>query len=155
MSAPTIQFTQEQARSVVGLSPGDLRHWRKAIPYLASKVGKAARFTFADLIVLALIREVVTTFGVQISAVGKGVDKAFHLLDDHGSAQLKGACFALRADDIDLVRGSELATQFPTATLVVPCEPLVTRVANHVLPASLPRGQTSLPFPPKVLRSGA
>jgi hypothetical protein len=54
MPLQAIHFTQEQARVLTGVSLGDLRQWRKAVPYLMAKPGKAARFTFADLVGLAI-----------------------------------------------------------------------------------------------------
>lgn len=55
----TIQFTQDQMRTVTGVSIETVRHWRKIVPYLATKAGKAARFSFADLLGLAVTNELV------------------------------------------------------------------------------------------------
>src|SRR5262245_31196159 len=74
-----IQFTQEQARTLTGVSVEAIRHWRKAVPYLANKPGKSARFTFADVVGLAVTQEV-TNFGVRITCVGDGIDALFQLL---------------------------------------------------------------------------
>ena len=52
-SITAIHFTQDQMRTLTGVSVETVRHWRKTIPYLATKTGKAARFSFAELLGLA------------------------------------------------------------------------------------------------------
>ena len=79
-SVSAIQFTQEQVRTLTGASVETVRHWRKAVPYLAEKSGKAARFSFSDVVALAITHELVRTFGVQIASVGIGIDSLFRLL---------------------------------------------------------------------------
>lgn len=156
MPSSTIQFTQAQARDLVNVSPGDLRQWRKSVPYLATKPGKAARFTFGDLVGLALTRELITTFGVRISTIGCSVDALFRALADVTGGQLRGAWAVLGADGAKLLRRTELADQLPERPLLVlPCDPLIGRIAHQVLPPGLPAQQPQLPFPPHVVRGGA
>lgn len=90
MAFTTIQFTQEQARDIAEVSSGDLRAWRKVVQYLAEKPGKAARFTFADLVGLIITSELTNRFGVRISDIGNSVDRLFHELADARSAHLEG-----------------------------------------------------------------
>ena len=92
MSGPTgIQFTQEQARTLAGVSTEAIRHWRKSVPYLSGRSGKAARFAFTDVVALAVTREIVDTFGVHISSLSGGVDALFRLLSNAGPASLNGS----------------------------------------------------------------
>ncbi|MEI1060897.1 MerR family transcriptional regulator [Pseudomonas aeruginosa] len=92
MSAVTaIQYTQDQMRTLTGVSAETVRHWRKTVPYLASKTGKAARFTFADLLGLAVTNELVSSLGVHIATVSVGVDALFRLLSTSGALALNGS----------------------------------------------------------------
>ncbi|WP_319100658.1 MerR family transcriptional regulator, partial [Pseudomonas aeruginosa] len=92
MSAVTaIHYTQDQMRTLTGVSAETVRHWRKTVPYLASKTGKAARFTFADLLGLAVTNELVSSLGVHIATVSVGVDALFRLLSTSGALALNGS----------------------------------------------------------------
>ena len=97
-----IQFTQEQARTLTGVSVETIRHWRKAIPYLSSKTGKAARFTFADVLGLAVTHELVDSFGVHIASLSAGVDAFFRLLASSGPASLEGAIVFITSTEATL-----------------------------------------------------
>ena len=98
MSGPSIiLFTQEQVRTLTGVSAETIRHWRKAVPYLAAKSGKSARFTFADIVGLAITREFIATLGVQIGNVHVGVNALFHLLAETHPALFQGAIVTITA----------------------------------------------------------
>jgi hypothetical protein len=90
MSLQTIQFTQEQARDLAGVSPGEVRAWRKAVRYLAAKPGKAARFTFADILGLAITRRITGDFHVRISDIGDSMDALFRALSETRPSDLEG-----------------------------------------------------------------
>lgn len=155
MPIPTIRFTQEQARTLAGVSTGDLRQWRKAVPYLAAKPGKAARFTFADLVALSVTRDLITTFGVHISTVGRSIDSLFRTLAEARSAHLKGALVLISTDNASIIREAELADRpINGPVLVVPCDPLVSRMAEQLLPRSTRVDRDSLPFRPQAIRRG-
>src|SRR3569833_451825 len=85
-----IQYTQDQMRALTGVSVETVRHWRKAVPYMATKTGKAARFSFADLLGLAVTNELVRSQGVHIGTVSSGVDALFRLLADASAQVLDG-----------------------------------------------------------------
>ena len=156
MPSPTIQFTQAQARSLVGVSPGDIRQWQKAVTYLAAKSGKAARFTFADLVGLAVTRELITTFGVKISTVGRSIDGLFRLLANATAGGLRGSFAVFGTDSAQLLLASELTDRLPERPiLILPCDPLIARIVQQVLPPGLPAQQASLPFPPQLVRGSA
>ena len=91
MSLQTIQFTQEQARDLAGVSPGEVRAWRKAVSYLAAKPGKAARFTFADILGLAITRRITSDFHVRISDIGDSMDALFRVLSETRPSDLEGS----------------------------------------------------------------
>ena len=155
MTTRAIQFTQEQARALTGITPGDLRHWRKAVPYLSSKAGKSARFTFADLVGLGAVAELVRTYGVHIADVASGIDMLFRKLGNARPTQLEGLVALVTAQDAHLFQADELVGRHVVApALVVPCDPLIVRMRTGVLPIDSSPEQSSLLFPPQILKAG-
>jgi len=155
MSLRTIQFTQEQARDLADVSPGDVRAWRKAVPYLAAKPGKAARFTFADLVGLAITANLTGAFHVRISDIGTGVDALFRALAEARPPHLEGLVALVDTASARLLPEGDLAaSQVTGPTFVVPCDPVLARIGQRMMPAAPGSGQTFLPFPPQMLKAG-
>lgn len=148
-----IQFTQDQTRTLTGVSVETVRHWRKAIPYLSSKTGKAARFTFADLLGLAVTHELVNSFGVHIAALSAGVDSLFRLLATSTPASLDGAIVLVTATEAILCEGPSQALARPA--LIIPLAPFIMHIQRQVLPIAPTSNQAELPFPPEAVRSRA
>ncbi|GAB4360729.1 MAG: hypothetical protein Kow006_30850 [Gammaproteobacteria bacterium] len=156
-AVPAIQYTQDQMRTLTGVSIETVRHWRKTVPYLASKTGKAARFTFADLLGLAVTNELVRSLGVHITTVSAGVDALFRLLANSSAVALNGAvAFVTPVSATLRDSGPEGIGPAPTQpTLAIPLDPLITRLQQHILPAMSAQKQAALPFPPEAIRSRA
>ncbi|WP_313573723.1 hypothetical protein [Brevundimonas sp.] len=155
VSAQTIQFTQEQARDIAQVSPGDVRAWRKAVPYLAQKPGKAARFTFADLVGLAITSELTGGYGVRISEIGAGVDGLFRLLGDARPAHLEGLVALIERTSAKIFPAGEISERHLTEpAFIVPCDPLLARIGGRMMPLAPGSAQTALPFLPQILRAG-
>lgn len=155
MTLRTIQFTQEQARDLAGVSPGDVRAWRKAVPYLAEKPGKAARFTFADLVALAITADLTSAFHVRISDIGIGIDALFRMLTKARPPHLEGLVALIETASARLLPAADLgARQVARPTFVIPCDPVVARIGERMLPLAPGSGQTALPFPPQMLKAG-
>ena len=151
-----IQFTQDQMRFLTGVSAETLRHWRKTIPYLATKTGKAARFNFSELLGLAITHELVNSLGVHIGTVSNGVDALFLLLEDSTAPVLDG-CIAIITPTAASIHSSASWSIDPSAppALAIPLNPLISRLQRHVLPVAPSPSQASLPFPPEAVRSKA
>jgi hypothetical protein len=149
----TLHFTQEQARDVVGVSAEKLRHWRKVVPYLQRKAGKAARFTFADMLGLAVTLQVVDCLGVGIGNLRTGVDKLFELLSRMEASRLSDMVAVVSTEGCRLCPASEAPwSTTGEAVVAVPCWPLVARLSGQVLPIP-PDPQSALPFRPQVLQA--
>lgn len=158
MTAVTaIQFTQDQMRTLTGVSAERIRHWRKAIPYLASKTGKAARFSFPDLLGLAVTHQLVSVLGVHIATVSAGVDALFRLLANDNAITLNGAVVLVTPVTASLCDTTLNSIEpLPTEpTLVIPLDPLIVQLQQQMLPVMPPPPQKALPFPPEVVRSRA
>lgn len=153
----TIQFTQDQARTLTGVSVETVRHWRKAIPYLAAKTGKTARFTYADLVGLAVTNALVSSLGAHIAALSGGVDALFRLLATVGPTSLDSAIVLVTATDASIYEpvADGIGRLSSAPALTVPLAPLVANIQRHMLPFALISPQVALPFPPKAVRSRA
>jgi hypothetical protein len=152
-----IQYTQDQMRTLTGVSVETLRHWRKVVPYLASKSGKAARFTFTDLLGLGVTNELVSSLGVHIATVNVGVDGLFRLLSTSSALALNGSAAFVTPTSATLSYFSAVGIGPAPAqpTLVIPLDPLIARLQQHMLPIVPAPSQAALPFPPKAVRSRA
>ena len=152
-----IQFTQDQTRTLTGVSVETVRHWRKAIPYLSFKTGKAARFSFTDLLGLAVTNELVNSFGVHIATLSAGIDALFRLLATSGPASLDGATVFVTATEAVLHEtDAEGIGRVPAKpALMIPLAPLIAKIQRHMLPVMPVSSQTVLPFPPEAVRSRA
>lgn len=144
-------------RSLTGVSVETVRHWRKTVPYLASKTGKAARFSFADLLGLAVTNELVSSLGVHIATISTGVDALFRLLANSSALALNGAVVFVTPTSATLHdTGPEGVGPAPTQpTLAIPLDPLIARLQQHMLPVMPVPRQAALPFPPEAIRSRA
>jgi hypothetical protein len=156
MSLRTIQFTQEQVRDIAQVSPGDMRQWRKVVPYLATKPGKAARFAFSDLVGLTLTREITGTLGARISEIGSGIDALFQALAEARPAHLEGLVALVERATARLVPASDLtARQISGPVFVAPCDPILAEISARMMPIPLSSSQVALPFPPQAVKGGA
>lgn len=61
-----MNFTQAQARQVIGLSVETFRHWRKTIPHLGARQGRQAKLSFGDLVALSTLRSLIDDLGLSI-----------------------------------------------------------------------------------------
>ena len=154
-SVSAIQFTQEQVRTLTGASVETVRHWRKAVPYLAEKSGKAARFSFSDVVALAITHELVRTFGVQIASVGIGIDSLFRLLSQTNHQSLDGGAVFITQGDAALCDVTQpIRHSIETPGWIIPLRPVIARIQGAVVPAiGSDDSQTALPFPPGIIRS--
>lgn len=155
MSLQTIQFTQEQARHLAGVSPGEVRAWRKAVSYLAAKPGKAARFTFSDILGLAITQRITGDFHVRISDIGESMDALFRALSAACPSDLEGSVALIDAQTARLVPGADLgAKPLKDPTFVVPCAQLIHDLSHRVMPLAPGSPQAALPFAPQMVKAG-
>lgn len=153
MSLRAIQFTQEQARIATEIPFETLRHWRKLIPYLARKSGKTARFTFADLVGLAVTREIVESFGVRIGTVQVGIDMLFRILANSRINVIQAGLVVMTTDTAKLYSHNQaIKLELPVTAIVVPCRSHVLRLQERVLPGLRSDQQPGLPFLPRAVR---
>lgn len=148
-SVQIIHFTQDQARTITGVTSETLRHWRKSIPYLAEKTGKSARFSFTDLICIASTVQAVETFGVSISSIGLVIDSLFRKLSESRSTMAQYQAVVISSTEASLCRFDEIANiDFSKPTIVIPLDQLMANVRQCLLPESQLVQQMQIPFSP-------
>lgn len=152
-----IHFTQDQMRTLTGVSVEKMRHWRSVVPYLANKTGKSARFSFGDVVGIAVVNEVVETFGVMVKSIRDGVDALFQALAATSFGDLELAVVRLTADGAELLPpgAGALHTTPEHPTLAIALAPIVLRLQDQMLPAGTAPRQPSLPYPPEAVRTRA
>jgi hypothetical protein len=144
-SVSRIHFTQDQVRTLTGVSPEAVRHWRKAVPYLSAKTGKAARFSFADVIGLAATVEIVHSLGVHIGTLSGGIDALFRLLSRIGPAGFKSGTILVTQTDAQLYSAERRSVTLPATAVIVSLEPLAARIQEQMMPT--PMGPASATQP--------
>lgn len=148
-----IQFTQDQARTITGISSETLRHWRKNIPYLAQKSGKAARFSFSDLICLASTAQAIEDFGASISNIGPVIDPLFRKLAESRPAMLQNQAIIIRGKNATICHLEEIAKlDFFTPVMVIPLAQLTESMRQCLLPELSGEQQLEIPFTPQSVR---
>lgn len=139
-------YTQEQARTVTGIGQEALRHWRKRVPYLATKSGKAARFSFGDLVGLAVTREVTDKLGTSIGHVHGGIESLFKILADQAVIQAGSIAILQCPDSSFIVREIQFSALGNAPAVLVPLDPLIEDLRSKLLNGLRLPPQSVLPF---------
>jgi hypothetical protein len=147
-----IQFTQDQVRTLTGVSSEAVRHWRKAVPYLSSKSGKVARFSFADVIGLAVTLDIVHSLGVHIGTISSGIDSLFRLLSRIGPAAFNSGTVLVTQADAMLYKGERRSFTLAAPAVIVPLEPFVTKIQRQIMPTAKGPASALRPLAQKLQR---
>lgn len=150
-----MQFTPEQAREMAELGPETLRHWRKAVPYLSAKKGKAARFTFAEIVGLAVLRHASGCFGIQVSFVSVAIDEMFVALCRYPTLNDNGLHIRLTTEEARVVDGRDLSSDECKPAILVPLSPIVEKLNQRILPTFTVAPQRAFSFPGGSIRRQA
>jgi len=148
-----IQFTQDQVRTLTGVSSEAVRHWRKAVPYLSAKTGKTARFSFADVIGLAVTMEIVHSLGVHIGTLSGGIDALFRLLSRARPAALKSGTIVVTRTDAQLHNTEGRTVTLPATAVIVSLEPLVAKIQKQIMPTSMGPASATRPLAQELQRN--
>jgi hypothetical protein len=158
-------FTLSQVRSVVGLSTETYRHWRRTLPCLAARSGRAARFSFGDLVALALLRCAIDDLGLSVSQFAGNAKELFDTCTSLSwvgttgvqvlvtrkseiAEPLKRRPFALISVEIAV----GMPASFIEPTVVIPLDPIADKLRQLLFSAAdLQEDQFSLPLPPVAL----
>jgi hypothetical protein len=155
-SVSPIRFTQEQVRVLTGASIETVRHWRRTIPYLSEKTGKAARFTFSEVVAMAITHELIRHFGVQITTISGAIDSLFRLLSSAPHQTLEAGIVFVTPERATFCDGGQTLRQaVPNAGWAIPLRPIVNHIQGVVVPTATVESEQALPFAPEIVRSRA
>lgn len=148
-----IQLTTQQARSIAGVSSEAWRHWRKQLPHLSSKKGKAARFTMGEIVVLCAVEKIVSTLGVRVAIISDSLDHLFQISAPMSLHYLQECLFLVTVEEGKVVKTSQLQ-KIASPALVIPCNSFVEQVLRNAFEYPDALLQKNLPFPPATIASG-
>lgn len=77
-----MQFNTGQMQELAGVRREQLRHWRKVLPPLEGRDGRADSYTFAEVMALAVIREAVDGLGMPVTRLKTCAGDVFALFAD-------------------------------------------------------------------------
>jgi hypothetical protein len=147
-----MRYTQSQIRELLSISVDALRTWRDAIPALVAHKGHAPSFTPGDVVAMAILAELVKDFGVRVGTVGGRFDQLFRECRGKSWLALENCVAVIGADNIRLVDASAIARLSPdSATLCVPCAPIVSRLRAALTATEAETAQDYLQFPPTAI----
>ena len=145
-----MRYSQGQARHLLDLPVETLRHWRKVLPPLHAKHGRAASFAFSDLIALGVLKRMSDTFGIPI---GRMADASVALFDECETLRWNALATAAFTFDGQTGRIIEVgALPFDEPNLILPLQPILTELRGRLLQEGSD-DQPSLQFPPLPLKS--
>ena len=150
IAATAIQFTSEQARALASVTPEAWRHWRKAIPYLNAKRGKAARFSISEIVALSILSQNIGELGVGVGRTAAAWDRLFQLCAAERPSRLRDMIAVVSTTSSSLQREDGLRLG-DGACLATPCTKIVDRLALAALANSAFDEQPPLPFAPRVV----
>lgn len=150
--AHPIRFTQEQARVLSSVTPEAWRHWRGVIDYLASKRGKAARFSLGDVVALSVTQEAVQGFGISVSRMSAGLDHLFRQFEAIRPSALANSVALIMPSRTVLTSADDSVMAVGQSAVAVACSPIVDRLSAETFQIVADESQPSLPFPPTVMR---
>jgi len=151
--AETIQFTTQQARIIAGVSPEAWRHWRKNLPYVQGKKGKAARFSIGEIVALCAVEEAVNTFGIRLTKLSDSFDQIFRTCAAMSPRKLRDYSLIIQPGE-GTVTETSLVQHLRKTAIIIPCAPIIDQVWKATFHENSDGHQRNLPFPPSAVAGG-
>lgn len=144
-----MQYTQAQLRGAVGISLDTYRHWKRVLPPLAAKSGRAAAFSIGDIVAVSVVRRLTETAGIRVAHLSDVAPAIFEICNSSPWAALASA--TLTFDLEQRTCSVERAGRSPaTADLVLSCKlaPLLEQIRSILLRGQSNQAQEELLLPP-------
>ena len=77
-----MQFSTRQVQELSGIRREQLRHWKKVLPPLSGRDGRADTYSFADVLALSTIAALVDRMGIAVSRLVVPSSDLFALIAD-------------------------------------------------------------------------
>ena len=144
-----MQYSLSQVRETVGLSLETYRHWKRVLPPLATKGGRAACFSIGDLMGASILRRLTEIAGVRVGHLSDVSVAIFEICNKSSWAALVGMTLA-----IDLEQRSCSVERAPKSrdgsNLVLSCrlDPILEQLRDALLRGQASQTQAELLLPP-------
>lgn len=144
-----VQYTQAQVRETVGLSLETYRHWKRVLPSLATKGGRAASFSIGDLMAASILHRLTETAGVRVGHLSDVSAAIFEICNTSPWAALVGTTLS-----VDLEQRTCSVERAPKphqdANLVLSCrlDPILGQLRGALLRGKSGQTQAELLLPP-------
>lgn len=151
-----MKLSPGQLREVLGLTQDTYRHWKAALPPLASRNGYRPCFTHGDLFAMALVKALTDDAGVQVGALHAIATILFDHCGKHSWAELERSTLVLELARVQVTFVPE--QQLPPLDgigLIVPCRRIVLDLRERLLMDKAPIDQGNLRFAPTVVSGQA
>lgn len=148
-----MRYTQGQVRDLLDLSVDGFRTWRELIPALAVHKGHGPTFTPGDVVVLAMIGELVKDYGVRVGLMADRFDRLFIECRGQSWVSLENRAVIFSRDALRMADASAIrAPGVDGATaIVIPCAPIVARLRIVLVASEVEEPQGYLKFPPSAV----
>ena len=132
-----MRLNQAQVRNLAGVSEETLRVWRNALPALRQLSGRTAQITLGDAVDVAVIRSLVTGFGVKVQKLAPASVDLFKACDEAcghvGSPGRSPTVLTIIGERCFLLSNMDVLATLDDAALVVPLLPIIEQVRAKVL----------------------
>lgn len=145
-----VNYTPGQLRNAVGIGQETYRHWKKALAPLRREAGHSPCFSAGDLVATAIVKILVSDYGVRISALSALAEGVFEVCNARSWPMLERSLIVLNIPGGRVSvhpEGSGLALDAPA--MVLPLGMLIENLRRTLL-AGDDDGQEMLRFPPVV-----
>lgn len=144
-----VQYTQAQVRETVGLSLETYRHWKRVLPPLATKRGRAACFSIGDLMAASIVHRLTETAGVRVGHLSDVSAAIFEICNTSPWAALVGTTLSVDLEQRTCTVERTLKSH-QDANLALSCrlDPILGKLRDALLRGQSDQNQAELLLPP-------
>lgn len=137
---------------IVGLSKETYRHWKRILPPVAERGGRAPCFTLGDLIAASTLYRLTEKAGVRVGHLADLAIAIFDLCNATPWATLQGSTLTIDLDHRECrIHQDLILTELPDLVLVCQLDPVLEQLRDALLRTQGDSPQSELRFPPTPL----
>lgn len=143
-----MSLTTGQLREVLGLSQDAYRHWKVALPPLAERQGRRARYSHGDLLALAIIKSLTEKFSVPVGSLVPVSGDIFDACGRQSWARLERSTALIFPEKWELqIAPENQPLPIGRPMFSVPCGPIIADLRSALMIDLIDDPQSSLRFP--------
>jgi hypothetical protein len=123
-------FKRAQILELLGITPDTLRHWKKALPPIAEKDGRADDYTYSELVSLGIVARAVQQVGVQVSLFTPVAKELFVTVAKLLESDFTGVTLYVDARSVGLIDSRDLPDA--EAMVLVRLQPVVDDLRSRI-----------------------